>query len=115
MLVRAAGVPVEAIVIRALADPGLRVWDADGEPAVLSRQPVRARIRAEVGVERPVLLHHDDDVADLVNADQGGGVRVRMALAERQPAPEAAAATVSPISSSRQRTGRSYVAIVEIR
>ena len=49
------------------------------EMPVPDRQTVRARIRAEVGVERPVLLHDHDHVLDLVDA----GRRRRLPLDDR--------------------------------
>ena len=39
----------------------------DGRPS-RHRDPVGSRISAEIVVERPVLLHHDDHVLDLVDA-----------------------------------------------
>jgi hypothetical protein len=68
MAVRAAVVAVARVVERAVAPLRERVRDADGGDAVPHRDPVRARIRAEVRVERPVLLHDHDHVPDLVDA-----------------------------------------------
>src|SRR6185437_7075124 len=44
------------------------VRHADRRHAVLHRDPVGVRIRAEEGVEGAVLLHDHDDMADLVDA-----------------------------------------------
>ena len=66
-VVRAAGVAVGRVVVRLDADVRLRVGIADRRHAVLHRDPVGAGVRAEVGVERAVLLHDDHDVADLVD------------------------------------------------
>src|SRR5215813_6456425 len=49
-----------------------RVRDAHGGHAMVHRDPGRARVGPEVGVERPVLLHDHDHVLDLVNALRGG-------------------------------------------
>jgi len=72
--VRTAAVQVVRVVERtdAAAVRGIRHAD-------VRRDSVRARIRAEVGVERPVLLHDHDDVLDLVDA----GRRRRLPLHDR--------------------------------
>ena len=49
---------------------------ADGRHPVLHGDPVGARIGAEVGVERAVLLHDDHDVADLVDPVAEGRPRL---------------------------------------
>ena len=87
MLVGTAVVTVLSVVERVKARVRLLARHAGPEMPVLDRQTVRARIRAEVGVERPVLLHHDDHVLDLVDADQRGaglsaGLRVRPSLGD---------------------------------
>ena len=67
--VRPAVVLVGRVVVRALAAVPAGIGQARhlarvaGEPG----EPVGAGIRAEVGVERAVLLHDDHDVADLVD------------------------------------------------
>ena len=66
-LVRAAVVLVPAVVVGPRAHVPDRVRYADGEMSVPPRDAVRARVRAEELVERAVLLHHDHDVADLVD------------------------------------------------
>jgi hypothetical protein len=67
VLVRAAAVPVARVVVRVDADMRARVGHADREAAVAPRQPVGSRVRPEIGVERAVLLHDHDHVADLVD------------------------------------------------
>ena len=80
--VRAAGI-VRAVRFEerahALADA---VRHADRRHAVLHRDPVGVRVRAEEGVEGAVLLHDHDHVADLVDA----AVRSRTANARRRAA-----------------------------
>ncbi len=51
-----------------VAPPGRRVGDANGGHAVLHRDAVGTGEGTEVAVERAVLLHDDDHVADLVDA-----------------------------------------------
>src|SRR5437868_3002597 len=82
-LVRPAEVADGGVVERPHAGAALRVRDADGEAARPPREPVSAGVRAEIGVERAVLLHHDHDVSDLVNPERAR-VRPRHA-AEEQP------------------------------
>ena len=65
--VRTALVAVERVVVGPLADVPPRIGNADRRLARLHRDPVGAGVRAEVGVERAVLLHDDHDVADLVD------------------------------------------------
>ena len=68
-VVRPSRVAVVAVVVWTLADARYGVRDAAREPPRRrSGQALSARERAEVGVERPVLLHHHDDVLDLVDA-----------------------------------------------
>jgi hypothetical protein len=55
------------VVVRVGAAAAARVVHAGGEAAVPGRQPVRSGERAEVLVERPVLLHDHDDVLDAVD------------------------------------------------
>ena len=76
VLVRAAAVAVAGVVVRVEADSAAGIRRADGEVPAAPRQAVRSRVRAEVGVERAVLLHDHDDVADLVDPRQGVGVRL---------------------------------------
>src|SRR5713226_7492417 len=68
LAVRAAAIEVFGVVewIDALAAAG--VVDADNELAVRGRKAIGAGIRAEVLIERPVLLHDDDHVLNLVDA-----------------------------------------------
>ena len=70
-LVRRAGILVLVVHERRDAFAGQRVGHADGGLTALHRDPVGARVDAEVRVERPVLLHDDDHVLDLVYALQG--------------------------------------------
>jgi hypothetical protein len=56
------------IVERLHASHATRVGDADRRLAIGHRDPVGSRKGAEIVVERPVLLHHDDHVLDLVDA-----------------------------------------------
>jgi hypothetical protein len=71
LAVRPAGVQVARVVERLLAAAGRGVRDADGEAAVgVPWKAVGAGIRTEVVIERPVLLHDDDHVLDLVDADR---------------------------------------------
>jgi hypothetical protein len=67
VLVRAAAVPVARVVVRIDADVRARIGHAHGEAAVSARQTVGSRVRPEIGVERAVLLHDHDHVADLVD------------------------------------------------
>ncbi len=67
LAVRAAAVHVGPVAIRAGA-PARRIRHADRRHPVAHRDAVRPGIGPEVGVERPVLLHHDDHVLDLVDA-----------------------------------------------
>ena len=74
LAVRAPGVQVVRVVIRLLADALGRIGHAHGEAAVRRpREAVRAGVRAEVVIERTVLLHDHDHVLDLV--DRAGGLR----------------------------------------
>ena len=66
--VRPAAVDVARIVVRVAAAAVRRIGDADRRHAVLHRDAVRARERAEVAVEGAVLLHDHDHVLDLVDA-----------------------------------------------
>ena len=84
VVVRAAEIAIGGGVERPHAVMGERVGDADRRNAVLHRDPVRARKGAEERIERPVLLHDDHDVLDLVNPGQRlvdpgqcGGLRAR--------------------------------------
>jgi hypothetical protein len=65
VVVRAAGVAIGAVVVGPLAQATLRIGNAHA-----LRNPVCTGIRAEVGVERAVLLHDHDHVPDLVDADE---------------------------------------------
>ena len=70
--VRTAGVEQVRVVVRPLAMPGLGIGDADVDVSVrVSREAVGAGERAEVVIERTVLLHDHDDVRDVVDADVG--------------------------------------------
>ena len=88
VVVRPAGVAVVRIVEGLHADSRPRVDAAHGRYAVPHRDPVRTGIRAEIGVERAVLLHDHDDVPDLVDAADGRrdgrGRGPRGAVAARQ-------------------------------
>ena len=77
VVVRAAGVAVGGVVVRAHAAASARHRHAHA-----LGNAVGARIRAEVGVERPVLLHDHDDVPDQVDA---GGPAARARRASCQP------------------------------
>jgi len=68
VLVRAAVVLVRAVVVGPDAATPEGVRHPDREAAVAARDAVGSGIRAEEAVEGAVLLHHDDDVADLVDA-----------------------------------------------
>jgi len=69
--VRSAAVSIGAIVVRALATATIRVGVARERLSVwATSNAINTGIRAEVGVEGPVLLHDDHDVADLVDALQ---------------------------------------------
>ena len=68
VVVRSTTVHVRVIDVRRDALLGLRVVHADRWLAVLHRDAVRARERAEIRVERAVLLHDHNDMLDLVNA-----------------------------------------------
>ncbi len=63
-----AGVFVAGVVIRLDARSSLRIGNADSRDAVAHWDAVGAGKRAEITIERPVLLHHDDHVLYLVNA-----------------------------------------------
>src|SRR5207248_1281462 len=83
-----AEVEVVAIVIGTQASTGSRIWNADRGFAVPHRDPVCAWVRAEIGVERAVLLHDHDHVPDLMDphrrhGDAGRGRCVRRALVVR--------------------------------
>ena len=77
--VRAALVPRVRIMERADAAVSEQIGHADRGTAALHREPVGARVGAEVGVERAVLLHDHHHVPDRVDA--GGRVRICGALA----------------------------------
>ena len=62
MSVRTALIAVVAVMIR------FRASDRRIGNAHSGRNPIRTRIRAEIGIERAILLHDDDDVADLMDA-----------------------------------------------
>ena len=67
--VRSADDEVAVVDVRALA-PARGRRQAGVRDPVRHRDPVRARKRAEVLVERPVLLHDHDHVLDLLEAGQ---------------------------------------------
>src|SRR4029077_1867685 len=69
-LVRRAGILVLVVHERGNTLARHRIGHANGRHAALHRDPVGTRVDAEVGVERPVLLHDDDHVLDLVYALQ---------------------------------------------
>ena len=62
-----ATIHVVDVVKRLHACVGLAVRVADRRDSVRHRDAVRTRVRAEVRVERPVLLQNDDDVLYLVD------------------------------------------------
>ena len=64
---RAPAVPDTVVVERPDAVMSHGIGQADGGSSVHHGDAVGAGVRAEVGVERPVLLHHHDDVLDLVD------------------------------------------------
>ena len=68
LVVRTAPVDQRRVVVRAHASADAGNGHAHGRHAATHRDPVGAGEGAEVIVERPVLLHHDDHVADLVDA-----------------------------------------------
>ena len=84
VLVRPAPVVVRSVVVRLDARVEVRIRKAHSRDAVSHRDPVRARVGAEVGVEGAVLLHDHDDVPDLVDAGRRGA-RVRV-VREREDA-----------------------------
>ena len=69
MPVRSTGVPRRRVVVRVDAVVPLRIGKAGQLPGIPREagNPVRSRIRTEVGVERAVLLHDDHHVPDLVD------------------------------------------------
>ena len=73
LAVRAAAVDVGGVVVGPGA-PAAGVRHAHRRLPVAHRDAVRAGVGPEVAVERPVLLHHDDHVLDLVDP---GGHQVR--------------------------------------
>ena len=78
LTVRTAAVDERRVVERAVTASGCGVGQADREVPVAGGNPVGARIRAEVRVERAVLLDDHHHVADLVDADLGNVHRVRL-------------------------------------
>src|SRR5215469_287376 len=64
---RAASIHVLHIMKMRNALASGRIWHTDREVAAIARNAVSPRIRPEVLIERPVLLHDDNDVFDLVN------------------------------------------------
>src|SRR5262249_61349803 len=66
-----AAVHQAGVVIGLVTAAGTRIRHADRELPVLGGDAVRPRVRAEERVERPVLLHDDHDVPDLVDAGLG--------------------------------------------
>jgi hypothetical protein len=74
------------IVERTDAATDLRVGDAHGRAAVSHRDPIGAGERTEVRIERPVLLHDDDDVLDLVDAGEARSGHGVMPIAAHAPA-----------------------------
>ena len=82
-IVPGAAVHQAGIVVRLVAALGARVGHAHGELAVLRGNAVGSRVGAEERIERPVLLHDDDDVPDLADAgrraDAEGGLLVQPA------------------------------------
>ncbi len=76
--VGATRVEAVRVVVGPSTDTGLRIGDADVDVAVrVPRESVRAGERAEVVIERAVLLHDHDDVGDVVDADVGIDRRIR--------------------------------------
>ena len=93
-LMHRAAVHQAGIVVRPVAALGARIGHAHREPAVPDRNAVGARVGAEERIERPVLLHDDHDMPDLVDPAAAA-------------AAAAAAADLDPSSCPGQlRTGR---------
>ena len=69
-LVRPAVVHIGVIGERTHTRPASRIREARGRNSVLHRDPVRTRIRPEVVIERPILLHDHNDMLDLVDPGQ---------------------------------------------
>ena len=65
------------IVVGLVAALGSWIGHADRELAVLDRDAVRPGVGPEERIERPVLLHDDDDMADLVDPGRHRGRRGR--------------------------------------
>ena len=70
-----AAVHQARIVVGLVAALGSGIGHAHRELAVLGRDAVRPGVGAEERIERPVLLHDDDHVADLVNPGRHRGGR----------------------------------------
>src|SRR5437764_11809240 len=69
--VRAPAVSIGAIVVGALATAAIRMGQTrDRLSGRATSDAIDTGVGAEVGVEGPVLLHDDDDVADLVDPFQ---------------------------------------------
>ena len=71
--VRPALLELRPRVVRREAPAGDRVVGADRRTAVPHRDPVRAGERAEVVIERPVLLHDEDQVLEVLLRQLGSG------------------------------------------
>ncbi len=91
VVVRPAAVAVARVVERAHTAVQGRVGHAHRRHTVSHRNPVRARVRPEVGVEGAVLLHDHDHVPDLVDPLRrrerglhGAGARARAADQRRR-------------------------------
>ena len=97
LAVRSARVVQVAVVVRAVADAGARRIGEAHLRATLRRHrdAVRARERAEVLIERPVLLHHEDQVIEVHDAGRGVeraeriGDRLRRGRVEQRSAVDA--------------------------
>ena len=65
---RATGINIIRVMIWLYALISLRIVYADSGYTVLQRKTIDAGVRAEVFIERSVLLHDDDNVLNLTNA-----------------------------------------------
>ena len=104
--VRPAGVDVGRIVKGSDARLARRIRDAHGGNTAPQRDPVGARIGAEVRVKGTVLLHDHDDVADLVDAAANSRRHARGGdRHHRRGVPPRCAGHVSAAAASADRDG----------